>query len=103
MFRKWAAVLFALLVRTTARLAHKNISNARSRKSDIDHDWIDWYTEHLHGHERQFVSDIKVFVYRQPPFNWLHPVGFKNLYKSPARVVKWPCVTPSVQLRFFPF
>ena len=103
MFRTWAAVLFALLVRTTARLVHRNNSDARSRKSEIDHDWIEWYTGHLHGHERQFVSDIKVFVYRQPPFNWLHPVGFKNLYKSSARVVKWPCVTPSVQLRFFPF
>ena len=80
MFRKWAAVLFALLVRTTARLVHRNDSDARNRKSDVDHDWIDWYTEHLHGHERKFVSDIKVFVYRQPPFNWLHPVGYCYRY-----------------------
>ena len=56
MFRKWAAVLFALLVRTTARLVHRNDSDARNRKSDVDHDWIDWYTEHLHGHSDKMIQ-----------------------------------------------
>ena len=35
-------------------------------------DWHAWYKQ------QKSVPDIKVHVYREPPFNWLHPVSDKN-------------------------
>ena len=37
-------------------------------------DWSAWYSTLL---SNASVSDIKVHVYRDPPFNWLHPVSDK--------------------------
>ena len=37
-------------------------------------DWSAWYSTLLYNAS---VSDIKVHVYRDPPFNWLHPVSDK--------------------------
>ena len=37
-------------------------------------DWSAWYSTLL---SNASVSDIKVHVYRDPPFSWLHPVSDK--------------------------
>ena len=41
-----------------------------------ERDWFEWY-----GRQKTSAPDIKVHVYRDPPFNWLHPVSCKRTLK----------------------
>ena len=48
-----------------------------AKSERINHrDWFEWYKR-----QKTSAPDIKVHVYRDPPFNWLHPVSCKRTLK----------------------